>query len=614
MKGKLTGLLCACILFSGCQIGSAPTVQTQPPVQETAQPTVPPTTVPYTLLEHGTVVGESPNLLYISSEAVEKMVNPDLRPLGDDLLLSEYRDQKLMLNHIRLADGELLASTAVVAGEGTKVTAGSGGIGLCDRESGQVSILDEDLQPQRIYSVTAGGEDWYLTPDFTTLYIFYYDRGLVAVNLETGAEEWLLDNGFGVSARDGDDTHVIVEYTDRTDQKTYWRCLDLSTGALEKLPMGGANDWVAHQGEFWLLRDGEDHVLIQGQERRSFAWADSPVRLLSHQHLMAMDASNRELTVFDLDGTFRSRCVLPMTGSNGAVGKDFVWSDHWGGYFFTDFTGEGFRLMFWDVSADMEGEDLLAAMAEQPPEPMLEPELYQRAQEISDRHGVEVFIGEQCELVYTHYETYALTDPGYISAMLDLLDNTLSRYPDGFFRQLCYGTVETIRFEVVGALYAREGIEDYHNSVNAFAQNRDSYYGIVLNGFSAEESTIYHEISHIIDKKLEWDSLIRPDAMFSEEWWMDFQPEGFRFAESYVDMPEDVLAYLDSGYFIKEYSMTFPTEDRAVLMAAAMEQAHEYFGSGSGTRAKMQFYADCIRDCFYTEDWPETAPWEEVLK
>ena len=35
MKRKLMALLCACILLSGCQSGSDPTVQTQPTVPET---------------------------------------------------------------------------------------------------------------------------------------------------------------------------------------------------------------------------------------------------------------------------------------------------------------------------------------------------------------------------------------------------------------------------------------------------------------------------------------------------------------------------------------------------------------------------------------------------
>ena len=102
MKRKLTGLLCACLLLCGCQVGSNPTVSTQ--AQETTRPTV--TTTP--LLEQGTQLEESPNLRYIPNDTLESMTSPELRLLGNGLLLSEYREQKLYLNHISLEDGFLL--------------------------------------------------------------------------------------------------------------------------------------------------------------------------------------------------------------------------------------------------------------------------------------------------------------------------------------------------------------------------------------------------------------------------------------------------------------------------------------------------------------------------
>ena len=83
---------------------------------------------------------------------------------------------------------------------------------------------------------------------------------------------------------------------------------------------------------------------------------------------------------------------------------------------------------------------------------------------------------------------------------------------------------------------------------------------------------------------------------------------------SYLDTPEATQAYLKTDYFVRDYALTFPTEDRATLMAAAMEQNSWDFEAGSGRRAKMQFYADCIRDCFDTTGWPQTTMWEQVLK
>ena len=71
---------------------------------------------------------------------------------------------------------------------------------------------------------------------------------------------------------------------------------------------------------------------------------------------------------------------------------------------------------------------------------------------------------------------------------------------------------------------------------------------------------------------------------------------------------------MESGYFDREYALTFPTEDRATLMAAAMINNDLEFAPGSGRRAKLQYYADCIRDCFDTTGWPEIAPWEQALQ
>ena len=613
MKRKLTGLLCACILLCGCQIGSDPTVTNQPTAQETTQAATRPTTSAIPLLDQGIALEDSPNLRRIPNDTLESMTSPDLRLLGNGLLLSEYREQKLYLNHISLEDGSLLASAAMAAGEDIGITIGCGEIGITDRESGLVTILDESLQPLRTYPMAVRGESWYLNSELDTLFSFVSDTGLVAYDLETGSEHIIVDHCFRVTVLGSENGYVFFAYTDRADQKTYYRALDLATATVETLPMDGTA--VTRQGEVWLLQRDPDHILILGEDPFVVNWTDSPVRLLSpRRHLLVMDASQRTLMLHDTEGNFLSRCVLPQS-SHASVGEDFVWSGYWDGYFFTDFEGEDVHLMFWDVNDDAEGEalELVPMDAVREPERLLEPALYERAREISDRYGVEVAIGEQCSLVYTHYESCALTDPIYVREALDVLDNALSRYPDGFFRQLPFGSVQTIRFEVVGALYALEGVTDYRNSAGAFAQNWGSSYGIVLDGFCIGEDTVYHEVSHIIDKKLAWDAQIRADALFSEEAWMALQPDGFQYIESYVDMPEEALAYMNSGYFIRDYSMIYPTEDRADLMASAMAQEDWSFEPGSGLRAKLQFYAACIRDCFDTKDWPEVVCWEQVL-
>ena len=141
-----------------------------------------------------------------------------------------------------------------------------------------------------------------------------------------------------------------------------------------------------------------------------------------------------------------------------------------------------------------------------------------------------------------------------------------------------------------------------------------SYYLIALNGFLIQPQTVFHEFSHIIDKRLAWDSMIRENALYSEEAWLALQPTDFQYAMSYIHIPEAMQSYMETDYFVSDYALTYPTEDRATLMASAMENNTWDFEAGSGRRAKMRYYADCIRDCFDTTGWPEITQWEQVLK
>ena len=619
MKRKLMALLCTCILLSGCHVGSESPVQTEPPVTEIPTTQTEPTVSMAPLLEQGSALEESSNLLHIPNAIVETMVQPELRQLGNGLLLSEYMGQSMILNHISMEDGSLITSASIPVGEGTKLYIGNGEIALCDRGSGLITILDESFHTLRTYPVTVEGDDWYLNSDLDTLYIFFADRGLVARDLETGAENWLVDNGFRVTVLGSSGSYLIFEYTDRTDQKTYTRCLNLSSATLETMPINGVVSDGTRQGENWLLQISDDYLLVQETDVKSLALEDGTARLLSpRRHLLVMDPSRRDLTLFDTNGTFVSKCSLPQN-AQAMTGSDFVWSGYWEGYFFTDFFGSSCRLMFWDVNVDTQGDNLAmeplgAAVQTQP---VVEPQLYERVEKLSERFGLDIRIAEKCTLDYTHYRAFVMTNPEYIRLALDTLENALSKYPEGFFRQLCYGSVESVRIELVDALTAKEDAQNQPDAAGGFAQNMGSYYLIVLDGYYMREPTVFHELSHVIDRRLEWDSFIREDALYSNEAWLAFQPPGFQYGYSYSNYaidPEIVQAYVDSGDFISDYSMTNPTEERAVLMETAMVGGTWAFEPGTGRRTKMQYYADCIRDCFNTDGWPETTVWEQVLQ
>ena len=164
--------------------------------------------------------------------------------------------------------------------------------------------------------------------------------------------------------------------------------------------------------------------------------------------------------------------------SNAVVGSDLVWSGYWEGYFFTDFMDSSCRLMFWDVNAQCEGEDLqMAPLGEtQQSQPVVEASLYERAAQLSRRFGVDIRIAEQCSLDYSHYDSYAMTDPVFIRDALDVLEEGLGKYPEGFFRQLTYGSIESIRIELVGGLMLKSGVTTHTDDAGALAQDRGSYY------------------------------------------------------------------------------------------------------------------------------------------
>ena len=251
---------------------------------------------------------------------------------------------------------------------------------------------------------------------------------------------------------------------------------------------------------------------------------------------------------------------------------------------------------------------------EHTPQTTPEQMLYESVEELSQRFGLDIRVPKQDELTYSHYDAFALTDLAVMSATLDTLEENLSLYPEGFFRQLTYGPIESIRVELVGGLAKQEDTNLDLASTDAFAQNMGEYYLVVFNGLTISPFGIFHEFSHLTNARLNWDSMNRQDALFSEEAWLALQPEGFSYVGNYVNVPVEYQVYLESGYFLDEYSMTFASEDRAQLMSAAMENKAQEFEAGSGRRAKLQFYADCIRDCFNTEGWPETTLWEQVLK
>lgn len=527
MKLRLLSLLLLGVLLAGCTPQVTQPGVTTSPTAPTAQ-TVPtePGEVPDTLLDTAKPVGQAAGLLYVPNGHVESMAVPRMQLFGNALLLHEYQPGSdagtMVLRLIRLEDGALMAEASLPTGGGCAVRAGNDTVALYDSDLGQVTILDSKLSVIKTYDLPYEGNLWYPDPALRSMYIFVADQGLLSLDLETGAERWIITQSAALSVKNADAAYLIFEYTNRTDLRTHQKYLDLATGSLEDIPFTGPVSAAYRTGDTWLIRplgfDGT-YTLVLSNAAGTFRGTQTSI-LTGRGHLLLPREDYRSFWLYGADGTFVSRCDLADM-PYATAGADFVWSDAWNGYFFTDTWDNTAHLMFWDIHSSQEGSDLEITPPETqiPPAQTVDPAFYQQAEALSRQYGVNIRIAEQCLLNYTHYDAVALNDDHSIQNALATLERCLSRYPDGMLAQLTFGNGAALQIDLVGGLRAKKGVDSHPALANGFVQETGCGYLLVLDAFSINETTIYHELCHVIDKRLEWHATIYPDAAFSEDAW-----------------------------------------------------------------------------------------------
>lgn len=551
---RLIALILVLLICSGCAARPVPT--TEPPAQGWSP------------------AGGSGNLWSVPVEAENAR---QLLRTADGLVLVCGDGETLKLTLLSEADLSVLAEADIPATELAYVQAMEEGVSIADPGSSAVTFLTKELEIARTVSSDAGTKTWLLSTDGGTLFTLNQE-GITAHDLSTGDVRRLLTSRTLTVAALGAD-RIFPAAVGIDDLMTHWYELDLSTGVLTEL--SGA-PLIALQNALTPQSTGEYIRSIGGS-----------------------------VTLYDGEGRFQSRCALSAESSR--AGRDFLWSDAHQGWFFLEYTDGAARLLFWDPGIPTTGEDMDIA-----PEPELEgailpEELYARAEELSRRFDLDIRIADRCIRDYGSYDSEMLTDPQVAANALDVLEEVLSRYPEGFFTQLKYGNRHAVRIELVDHLSGKSG-HDVSSGTSAFTLRRDQYCMIVLNANRIRESVIFHEFSHIIDDRMRWDSQFREGALYSEAGWLELQPEGFAYADSYQNIPESVKAFYDSGYFATDYACVSATEDRAVTMEKACAGEKALFDANPHLMEKLRYYCACIRDSFDTEGWPETVPWEQFLE
>ena len=625
MKRTLLLILALCLLLTGCGVPGEADTQSSDTSEELSTETTTEPIKEASLLDSCEAFDDSGALWNIPNQQIEAQQYPMLRAFAGNLLMTTTSyisdgNSEMKLTLLSATTGEALQSCTVELTESVEPQILGDHIAVCDSQSGTVVVLDALLRETARYTLSADPGQWFLGYDLDTLYKCSYLDGICAVSLSTGKERFSLDLA-ELSICSVTDANVCFTGVNRETQRYTASCLNLASGKLVEPPFSGDFFRICHSGKMWLAG-------FYGQEDTFAFGVDTNARVITAQggtfslldpvgHLL-LTGLDGTLSLYDSKGIFLSTCALP-----GRYVQSIVWTEELGGYLLLVNDGEGCnRLLFWDIRANTNGENLqtqsLADLQAAPDGMSADASLYERAQSLSDHFGIEIRIADQCETEFTSFSCYSVSDYGPVSAGLDLLEDALSVFPEGFFRQLIYGHIDRVQFQLVGGLTATNGFGG-DMSYAAFTDANGSVCKIVLDIYSLSKNTVWHELSHAIDGRLAWDATYRDEALFTEEGWSALNPDGFTYTGEYGSLGTNIQPEWYS-YFIDDYSMINATEDRARIFEYAVEDSGTLFRDAPGLIAKLQYYSDCIRDCVGGQSrrhdtalWPEITAWEAPL-
>lgn len=619
MKRTVLLLLVLCLLLTGCGVkGGAPTsAEPDTATEETSAPTTAPA-AEQSLLDVREAFDDSGVLWYIPNEQIEAQEYPTLHAFAEGLLMASnsYIDDgnnELTLTLLSMATGEALNACTLHTNGYTEPQVLGEYLAVCDSAVGEVVILDAQLREVARHTIAADWGQWIVSPDLDTLYKCSYLDGIRAVSLSTGAP--LFDVAIAdLSVCGVSEEGICFTGVDRETQKYGAFCLEFSDSTPTAPPFSGDFFRINRSGAMWLggFCGAEDTFAFgSGADARFTTVREGTLSLLDPLGQIVFTDFNGDMSLYDSDGAFLSSCKLI-----GRYAQSFIWCEALGGYLLLANDGESdCRLLFWDIGAKTDGEALqtrpLADRNAVPDGTSADASLYERAQSLSDRFGVEILIADRCETEFAYFSCYQVSDDWPVSTGLDILETALSALPEDFLGQLLYGHIDRIQFQLVGGLTATNGFGG-DGSYAAFTDANSSVCLIVLDVYSIAANSVWHELSHAIDRRLAWDAMYREDALFSEDGWSAHNPADFAYSEEYGAARYDISSEW-YGYFVDDYAMINATEDRARIFENAMDNGGTLF-QNAGLREKLQYYSDCIRDCFDTALWQETAAWEEPLR
>ncbi|MBE6113898.1 MAG: hypothetical protein E7191_02350 [Erysipelotrichaceae bacterium] len=585
-------------------------------------------TIEHSILANRTQWRNSEELYEVETHAFDSVQGSSLYRFQEDLLStyyvynSELKKSIYHVDRISITSGEVVSSIQIKDMMTPEVQVLEEHIVIKDLNDNSAYVYDDTFTLVEEYTF----DSIYFVFNTTAerAYVFTEGNGIEVIDLVNDTESIVFEHARDITLTEVNDTYVAFTYVDIDTLRRTGAVLDINLGDIEAFPLDYSPKNMEYGNGTWVAELYTDTTYVVGKSEE-LGVVDTEkletISLMSGSGHILHKAFNKEwqniLTVYDSTGKYID-CV-ELVGTVNTLMQDMVWYEEYNGYFMTLMSDEDGmdRLLFWEL-AEESSEELemqsIDTLGHVEVGHSVSEELYKRAEEIGDMYGVDILIAEQCDTVFTDHTAELLVEEEDIEIALETIKATLETFPEGFFDQLKHDTYSTIELQLTGMLAKNTSTEDITYISQAFVYSEEDKLVMVVDSRGTHSSinqvlqqTMYHEFSHMIDKRLSFRSRYVSDAVYSEEVWNSLNPNSFEYYGHYygVLLPE----YRE--YFIDPYACSNADEDRARILEYAAMGKLDGFKDMDGIMAKYAYYCESIRDGFYSSEWEEVV-WESI--
>ena len=618
---------------------AAPTPTTAPTPVPTAMPTPVPTAVPTPLpsIEDHITETDDEHLYSYDLGAWEKeMVFFENTMLDTNIVFLIRKNYSSMPAIVSLnPDTGEFCSTAIKAfdGSGFVMPGPDNGFLIIDHENERISLYDSGCNPIDTFDTPYTPYSDSFCYDHSGRYVYYIPYSTTELRrycYETGIVETLLDNlepDSSLSDISQDDKKIYLFYYDYAADIGTFCEYNLETGDFITADEQMSKDYSAvcppGETEYLELNPDSDYmldhykngvkvntILLSNSNEFYDFETDWENRVVITNSSYYSTSNIFELNCYNIDtGEKLSNCLIRDVDRYTSIDTALDAGRH--KMYITSLTEKLPHFHVWDYMPDNISEYSFPRFNRIPDY------IDSKRKEIEEKYNIYIYLAYETAAANFDYLLHTSTDYERIETTLDLIDEVLSVYPEGFLEQFKTDGIKTL------GIYLGSSIEkrlDYQiDNAIAFATVTDYERDLALDidWYSDIKSNIFHEISHWIDHLIESKEKMGMAENYEEQ-WLELNPSKAHYEYDYNSLtPFSKYTYgqaYDNAYFIDDYSLTYPTEDRARIFEKIMCYDGTGYFSSEYLRSKARFFFEFIRKTLDTENWPEETEWEKKLR